>query len=308
MVGPNKCAIFAAHISHQSHTNTMQVLNGNEVSKALREQIKQEVIALKNAGKKTPHLAAILVGTDGASMTYVGAKEKDCKEVGFDSTVLRFDASITEEELLAEVEKINQNASIDGLIVQLPLPKHINEKKITEAISYKKDVDGFHPMNVGLMFKGLPCFLPATPFGIVKLLEHYNIETIGKHCVVIGRSDIVGKPMSALMLQKNCTVTVCHSRTVNIEEHIKRADIVIAAVGIPEYVKGSMIKDGAVVIDVGITRVEDATAKNGYRLKGDVDYNSCAEKASYITPVPGGVGPMTRVGLLLNTLNAVKLA
>lgn len=286
----------------------MQILNGNEVSKALREEIKQEVIALKNAGKKTPHLAAILVGTDGASMTYVGAKEKDCKEVGFDSTVLRFDASISEEELLAEVEKINQNASIDGLIVQLPLPKHINEKKITEAISYKKDVDGFHPMNVGLMFKGLPCFLPATPFGIVKLLEHYNIETSGKHCVVIGRSDIVGKPMSALMLQKNCTVTVCHSRTVNIEEHIKRADIVIAAVGIPEYVKGSMIKDGAVVIDVGITRVEDATAKNGYRLKGDVDYHSCAERASYITPVPGGVGPMTRVGLLLNTLNAVKLA
>ena len=299
---------FSGSVFNSIPHHTMQVLNGNEVSKALREQIKQEVIALKNAGKKTPHLAAILVGTDGASMTYVGAKEKDCQEVGFDSTVLRFDASITEAELLAEVEKINQNAAIDGLIVQLPLPKHINEKKITEAISYKKDVDGFHPMNVGLMFKGLPCFLPATPFGIVKLLEHYQIETSGKHCVVIGRSDIVGKPMSALMLQKNCTVTVCHSRTVNIEEHIKRADIVIAAVGIPEYVKGSMIKDGAVVIDVGITRVEDATAKNGYRLKGDVEYASCAEKASYITPVPGGVGPMTRVGLLLNTLNAVKLA
>lgn len=284
----------------------MQILNGNEVSKKLREDIKNEVATLKAAGKKTPHLAAILVGNDGASMTYVGAKEKDCMEVGFDSTVLRFDASMTEAELIAEVEKINNNPAIDGLIVQLPLPKHINEKKVTETIDYRKDVDGFHPMNVGLMFKGLPCFLPATPYGIIKLLEYYNIETNGKHCVVIGRSDIVGKPMSALMLQKNCTVTVCHSRTVNIEEHIKRADIVIAAVGIPEYVKAHMIKDGAVVIDVGITRVEDASTKSGYRLKGDVAFEECAAKASYITPVPGGVGPMTRVGLLLNTLNAVK--
>jgi methylenetetrahydrofolate dehydrogenase (NADP+)/methenyltetrahydrofolate cyclohydrolase len=284
----------------------MQILNGNEVSKKLREEIKNKVTMLKNEGKKIPHLAAILVGSDGASMTYVAAKEKDCKEVGFDSTVLRFDATMTEAELIAEVEKINNNPAIDGLIVQLPLPKHINEKKVTETIDYLKDVDGFHPMNVGLMFKGLPCFLPATPYGIIKLLEHYNIETNGKHCVVIGRSDIVGKPMSALMLQKNCTVTVCHSRTVNIEEHIKRADIIIAAVGIPEYVKAHMIKDGAVVIDVGITRVEDASTKSGYRLKGDVAYEDCATKASYITPVPGGVGPMTRVGLLLNTLNAVK--
>ena len=284
----------------------MQILNGNEVSKKLREEIKNKVVMLKNEGKKIPHLAAILVGSDGASMTYVAAKEKDCKEVGFDSTVLRFDATMTEAELIAEVEKINNNPAIDGLIVQLPLPKHINEKKVTETIDYQKDVDGFHPMNVGLMFKGLPCFLPATPYGIIKLLEYYNIETNGKHCVVIGRSDIVGKPMSALMLQKNCTVTVCHSRTVNIEEHIKRADIVIAAVGIPEYVKAHMIKDGAVVIDVGITRVEDASTKSGYRLKGDVAYEECATKASYITPVPGGVGPMTRVGLLLNTLNAVK--
>jgi methylenetetrahydrofolate dehydrogenase (NADP+)/methenyltetrahydrofolate cyclohydrolase len=283
----------------------MQILNGNEVSKKLREEIKNKVTMLKNEGKKIPHLAAILVGSDGASMTYVAAKEKDCKEVGFDSTVLRFDATMTEAELIAEVEKINNNPAIDGLIVQLPLPKHINEKKVTETIDYLKDVDGFHPMNVGLMFKGLPCFLPATPYGIIKLLEHYNIETNGKHCVVIGRSDIVGKPMSALMLQKNCTVTVCHSRTVNIEEHTKRADIVIAAVGIPEYVKAHMIKDGAVVIDVGITRVEDASTKSGYRLKGDVAYEECATKASYITPVPGGVGPMTRVGLLLNTLNAV---
>lgn len=284
----------------------MQILNGNEVSKKLRVEIKAEVEKIKAAGKKVPHLAAILVGSDGASMTYVGAKEKDCHEVGFDSTVLRFDASITEQELLNEVEKINKNPNIDGLIVQLPLPKHINEKKVTETIDYRKDVDGFHPMNVGMMFKGLPCFLPATPFGIIKLIEHYNIETNGKHCVVIGRSDIVGKPMSALMLQKNCTVTVCHSRTVNINGYIKQADIVIAAVGIPEYVKADMIKDGAVIIDVGITRMEDASAKNGFRLKGDVAYEECAAKASYITPVPGGVGPMTRVALLLNTLNAVK--
>ena len=284
----------------------MKLLDGNEVSKLLREQIKAEVAERKAAGKKIPHLAAILVGNDGASMTYVGAKEKDCHEVGFDSSVLRFDASITEAELIAEVEKINHNESIDGLIVQLPLPKHINEKKITETISWKKDVDGFHPMNVGLMFKGLPCFLPATPFGIIKLLEHYQVETTGKHCVVIGRSDIVGKPMSALMLQKNCTVTVCHSKTQDLSSFTRNADIVIAALGIPEFLKGDMIKPGAVVIDVGITRVADNTKKSGYALKGDVAFEECAAKASWITPVPGGVGPMTRVALLLNTLNAGK--
>ncbi|MFN4971603.1 MAG: bifunctional 5,10-methylenetetrahydrofolate dehydrogenase/5,10-methenyltetrahydrofolate cyclohydrolase [Bacteroidota bacterium] len=284
----------------------MKLLDGNEVSKLLREQIKAEVAERKAAGKKIPHLAAILVGNDGASMTYVGAKEKDCHEVGFDSSVLRFDASITEAELIAEVEKINHNESIDGLIVQLPLPKHINEKKITETISWKKDVDGFHPMNVGLMFKGLPCFLPATPFGIIKLLEHYQVETTGKHCVIIGRSDIVGKPMSALMLQKNCTVTVCHSKTQDLSSFTRNADIVIAALGIPEFLKGDMIKPGAVVIDVGITRVADSTKKSGYALKGDVAFEECAAKASWITPVPGGVGPMTRVALLLNTLNAGK--
>lgn len=284
----------------------MQLLNGNDVSKKLRADIQAEVAARKAAGKKTPHLAAILVGSDGASMTYVAAKEKDCHEVGFDSTVLRFDASITEAELLAEVEKINNNPAIDGLIVQLPLPKHINEKKVTETISWKKDVDGFHPMNVGLMFKGLPCFLPATPFGIIKMLEHYQIETSGKHCVVIGRSDIVGKPMSALMLQKNCTVTVCHSKTKDLNSFTRNADIVIAALGIPEFLKGDMIKEGAVVIDVGITRVEDASKKSGFALKGDVAFEECAAKASWITPVPGGVGPMTRIALLLNTLNAVK--
>jgi methylenetetrahydrofolate dehydrogenase (NADP+)/methenyltetrahydrofolate cyclohydrolase len=284
----------------------MQLLNGNEVSKHIRTQIKAEVEQLKAAGKKTPHLAAILVGTDGASQTYVAAKAKDCEEVGFDSTVLRFDATISEADLLNEVIKINNNPDIDGLIVQLPLPKHIDTNKVTQTIDWRKDVDGFHPMNVGLMFKGLPCYLPATPMGVIKLLEHYQIETTGKHCVVIGRSDIVGKPMSALMLQKNCTVTVCHSKTQDIENVIKGADIVIAALGIPNFVTAKMVKQGAVVVDVGITRVENPTAKSGYRLKGDVKFDEVSEKASWITPVPGGVGPMTRVGLLLNTLNAVK--
>lgn len=283
----------------------MEILSGILVAKQIKKEIKTEVEQLLNNGFKRPHLAAILVGADGASMTYVAAKEKDCKEVGFDSTVLRFDDSITEEELLLEVEKINNNSEIDGLIVQLPLPKHINEKKITETISWKKDVDGFHPYNVGLMFKGLPCYLPATPFGIIKLLEYYKIETSGKNCVVIGRSDIVGKPMSALMLGKNCTVTVCHSKTVHINSFTQKADIIIAAVGIPNYVKADMIKEGAVVIDVGITRVNDDSEK-GYKLIGDVDFDSVAAKASFITPVPGGVGPMTRVGLLLNTLMAIK--
>jgi methylenetetrahydrofolate dehydrogenase (NADP+)/methenyltetrahydrofolate cyclohydrolase len=283
----------------------MQILNGNEVAKLIKLEIKAEVEQLVTNGSKKPHLAAILVGNDGASMTYVAAKAKDCEQVGFDSTVLRFDASITEAELLKEVEKINNNPEIDGLIVQLPLPKHINEKKVTETIKWQKDVDSFHPYNVGLMFKGLPCYLPATPFGIIKLLEHYNIETTGKNCVVIGRSDIVGKPMSALMLYKNCTVTICHSKTVDINSFTQKADILIAAVGIPNYVKAEMVKQGAVVIDVGITRVDDNTEK-GYKLVGDVDFENVSKVAGYITPVPGGVGPMTRVGLLLNTLLAIK--
>jgi methylenetetrahydrofolate dehydrogenase (NADP+)/methenyltetrahydrofolate cyclohydrolase len=285
----------------------MNLLNGNEVSQKIKEEIKLEVDAMKAKGKKAPHLAAILVGNDGASMTYVAAKEKDCKEVGFDSTVLRFEASISEEELITEVRKINNNPDIDGLIVQLPLPKHINEKRITETINYKKDVDGFHPMNVGMMFKGLKTFLPATPFGIIKLLEHYGIETSGKHCVVIGRSDIVGKPMSALMLKKNCTVTVCHSKTIDLKSYTQKADIVIAALGKPSFLTGEMVKKGVVVIDVGITRVADDSTKSGYKLKGDVDFESVAPKSSYITPVPGGVGPMTRVALLLNTLEANAL-
>lgn len=285
----------------------MELLNGNEVSKLIKISIKEQVAKLKAEGKKTPHLAAILVGSDGASMTYVAAKEKDCNEVGFDSSVIRFDQSISEAELIAEVEKINEDKNIDGLIVQLPLPKHINEKKITETISFKKDVDGFHPMNVGMMFKGLKTFLPATPYGVIKLIEHYNIETSGKNCVIIGRSDIVGKPMSALMLQKNCTVTVCHSKTHHLENFTKEADIIIAALGIPLFLKADMVKEGAVVIDVGITRVENLNSKSGYSLKGDVDFETVAPKCSYITPVPGGVGPMTRVGLLLNTLEAVKM-
>ncbi len=283
----------------------MQLLNGNLVSKQIKLEIKKEVDELIAKGIKRPHLAAILVGNDGASITYVAAKEKDCKEVGFDSTVLKFNESITEAELLNEVEKINANTEIDGLIVQLPLPKHINEKKITETISWKKDVDGFHPYNVGLMFKGLPCFLPATPYGVIKLLEHYNIDTTGKNCVVIGRSDIVGKPMSALMLNKNCTVTICHSKTVDVSSFTQKADIIIAAVGIPNYLKAEMIKEGAIVIDVGITRVNDESEK-GYKLIGDVDFENVSKKAAFITPVPGGVGPMTRVALLLNTLLSVK--
>ena len=284
----------------------MQLLDGNEVSKIIKATIKEQVLKMQADGGKTPHLAAILVGSDGASITYVAAKEKDCKEVGFNSTILRFEASISEQNLIAEVEKINQNKDIDGLIVQLPLPKHINEKKITEAISFKKDVDGFHPMNVGMMFKGLETFLPATPYGVIQLLANYNIETSGKNCVIIGRSDIVGKPMSALMLQKNCTVTVCHSKTENLSDFTQRADIIIAALGVPLFLKANMVKEGAVVIDVGITRVEDSSSKNGYKLLGDVDFNSVAPKCSFITPVPGGVGPMTRVALLLNTLDAVK--
>ncbi len=284
----------------------MNLLNGNEVAKELKVKIKKAVEQLQQAGKKTPHLAAILVGSDGASMTYVNAKAKDCAEVGFQSTVLHFDANISKEALIQEIIQINNNPEIDGLIVQLPLPKHIPEKEITETISFKKDVDGFHPMNVGYMFKGLPCFLPATPYGIVQMLEHYQIETTGKHCVIIGRSDIVGKPMGALMLQKNCTVTTCHSKTVNMKEICLQADIIIAAVGIPEFLKAEMVKEGAIVIDVGITRVEDYNHPKGYVLKGDVDFENVAHKCSWITPVPGGVGPMTRVGLLLNTLQAVQ--
>jgi len=284
----------------------MNLLSGNKIAKDIRQQIKEEVSAMLASGKKAPHLAAILVGANGASQTYVSAKAKDCAEVGFNSTVLNFDENITQQKLIAEIDAINNNDNIDGLIVQLPLPKHINANAVTQAIRWQKDVDGFHPMNVGLMFKGLPCFLPATPFGIIKMFEHHHLNLEGKHCVILGRSDIVGKPMSTLMLNKNCTVTICHSKTQNVAKITKQADIIIAAIGMPHFLKADMVKTGAIVIDVGITRVEDKKSANGYKLIGDVDFNNVSPKCSYITPVPGGVGPMTRIGLLLNTLQAAN--
>lgn len=279
--------------------------------KATADQIKLEIAAkvekiIRNGGKR-PHLAAILVGEDGASQTYVGNKEKACAFVGFKSTIVRFSADITEERLLSEIQRINADSDIDGLIVQLPLPKHIDEQKIIEAIDPKKDVDGFHPVNVGKMVLGLPSFVSATPAGILELLTRYNIETAGKHCVVIGRSNIVGRPMANLLSLKakpgDCTVTVCHSRTKNLKEFTLNADIIIAALGVPGFLKGDMVKDGAVIIDVGITRVK-ADTKTGFRLAGDVLFDEVSSKASFITPVPGGVGPMTIISLLKNTLKA----
>lgn len=287
----------------------MTILNGKKISQEIKEEIKEYVKTLVASGKKVPHLAAILVGNNGASETYVGHKERDCKEVGFDSTVLRFPDTITEDELLAEIDKLNNNDDITGLIVQLPLPKHISEEKVIEAINPDKDVDGFHPVNVGRMVTGLPSFVSATPAGIMELLKRYNIETAGKNCVVLGRSNIVGRPMANLLSQKgypgDCTVTICHSRTKNLKEMCLQADIIIAALGVPEFLTADMVKEGAVIVDVGITRIE-AETKSGFRLIGDVKYNEVAEKASYITPVPGGVGPMTRVALLKNTLKAAN--
>lgn len=282
-------------------------LNGKEVSNTIKEEIAKEVEVIVGSGKRAPHLAAILVGEDGASKTYVKNKENACKKVGFSSTLLRFDASITEEELLDEVKKVNDNPEIDGLIVQLPLPKHISENKVTLAIRPDKDVDGFHDVNVGKLAKGEDTFISATPYGIMQLLDRYNVETSGKHCVVVGRSNIVGRPMSILMSANsnpgNCTVTICHSRTQNLEDFTRAADILIVALGRPEFVTGDMVKEGAVVIDVGITRV-DADTPKGYVLKGDVNFEDVEPKASFITPVPGGVGPMTIVGLMQNTLKA----
>ena len=262
------------------------------------------------AGKKQPHLAAVLVGHDGGSETYVAAKVKACEECGFKSTLIRFEADVTEEELLKTVDKLNNDDDIDGFIVQLPLPKHISEQKVIEAIDYRKDVDGFHPINVGRMSIGLPCFVSATPAGIVELLRRYNIDTKGANCVVLGRSNIVGKPVASLMMQKgnpgNATVTVCHSATKNLKEVCREADIIIAALGSPEFVKEDMVKEGAVIIDVGTTRVPSTLTKSGWKLKGDVDFEQVAPKCSYITPVPGGVGPMTIVSLMKNTLLAAK--
>ncbi len=286
-----------------------QILDGLKISNEIKQEIKTEVDKIVASGRRPPHLAAILVGENGASKAYVNSKVKDCKEVGFKSTLLKFSDTITEAELLTEIEKLNADSAIDGFIVQLPIPKGMDEEKVIESISPDKDVDGFHPENFGRMALEMEAYLPATPYGIMTLLERYNIPTQGKHCVVIGRSRIVGRPMSILMSTKgnpgNATVTVVHSHTQNIEEFTKNADIVIVALGAPKYLKGDMIKDGAVIIDVGISRVEDEGPK-GYHLEGDVDYDSCVEKASWITPVPGGVGPMTRAMLMKNTLLAYK--
>ena len=287
----------------------MQFIDGKAVAAAIKEEIAAEVKSIMASGGKQPHLAAVLVGHDGGSETYVKNKVLACEQCGFKSTLIRFEDDITEEELLNCVKQLNEDSDVDGFIVQLPLPKHINEQRIIEAIDYRKDVDGFHPINVGRMSIGLPCFISATPLGIITLLQRYNIQTSGKRCVVLGRSNIVGKPMAQLMLQKeygDSTVTVCHSRTKNIEEICREADIIIAAIGIPGFVKENMVKEGAVVIDVGTTRVPDATRKSGFRLRGDVDFENVSSKCSFITPVPGGVGPMTICSLMKNTLIAGK--
>lgn len=288
----------------------MVLIDGKKIAQEIKEEIAKEVAQRKALGLKIPHLAAILVGNDGASETYVNAKVKSCREVGFESSLLRFDASISEKELLNEIEKLNSNPSIDGFIVQLPLPKHINEQKVIEAVNPAKDVDGFHPINAGKMLLNLPSFLPATPYGIIQLLERYNIETSGKHCVVIGRSNIVGMPMSVLLARNsypgNCTVTITHSRTKNLKELTLQADIIIAAIGKAEFLTANMVKQGAVVIDVGITRLPSDKTKSGFKLYGDVKFDEVAPKCSYITPVPGGVGPMTIVSLIKNTLQACR--
>lgn len=288
----------------------MQLIDGKLISEQIKQEIAQEVEALKAAGKKVPHLVAILVGHDGGSESYVAHKIKDCQQVGFESTLIRYEDDVTEEELLAKVEELNNDNSVTGFIVQLPLPKHIAEQKIIEAINPAKDSDGFHPINVGRMLIGLPSLVSATPAGIIELLERYKIETKGKHCVVIGRSNIVGKPIAGLMMQKaypgDATVTVCHSRSQNIKEICLQADILIAAIGSPGFVKEDMVKEGAVVIDVGTTRVPSTLTKSGFKLTGDVRFDEVSPKCSYITPVPGGVGPMTRVELLKNTLLAYK--
>ena len=284
-----------------------EILDGLSISHKIKQEIKEEVTKIVQSGKKAPHLAAILVGENGASKAYVNSKVKDCKEVGFTSSLLKFPDTICENELLEEIKKLNENEEIDGFIVQLPLPKGIDQEKIIMAIDPKKDVDGFHPENFGKMALEMDSLLPATPFGIMQLLERYNIDTKGKKCVVIGRSRIVGRPMSILMSAKgtDATVTLIHSHTPNIEEYTQKADIIIVALGIPNYLKGDMIKEGTVVIDVGITRVND-DSERGYHLVGDVDFEACEKKASFITPVPGGVGPMTRAMLMKNTLLAYK--
>ncbi len=286
----------------------MILIDGKAVSEAIKKEIAQEVEILKKEGKKVPHLAAILVGNDGGSVSYVTHKVKDCEEIGFKSTLLHFEENISQDFLLSEIQKLNENPDVDGFIVQLPLPKHIDEQTVINAIHPDKDVDGFHPVNVGKMVLGLPAFISATPYGIVELLKRYQISTAGKHVVVVGRSNIVGRPLSILLSQKglDATVTVAHSRTANLKEITLQADILVAALGSPEFIKADMVKEGAVVIDVGTTRVPNPQSKSGWKLTGDVKFDEVAPKCSYITPVPGGVGPMTRVGLLKNTLIAAK--
>ena len=290
----------------------MTLIDGKAVSAQIKQEIAAEVEQIVAAGGKRPHLAAILVGHDGGSETYVANKVKACEACGFKSSLIRYEADVTEAELLAKVEELNQDADVDGFIVQLPLPKHISEQKVIEAIDYRKDVDGFHPINVGRWAIGLPCYVSATPNGIIELLRRYNIETSGKKCVVLGRSNIVGKPMATLMMQKanpgDATVTVCHSHSRDLKKECQEADIIIAAIGKPNFVTADMVKEGAVVIDVGTTRVPDATKKSGFRLNGDVQFDEVAPKCSFITPVPGGVGPMTIVSLMKNTLLAGKKA
>jgi methylenetetrahydrofolate dehydrogenase (NADP+)/methenyltetrahydrofolate cyclohydrolase len=288
----------------------MQLIDGKAVSAQIKKEIANEVLSIKETGGKIPHLAAILVGHDGGSETYVANKVRTCEELGFKSSLIRYENDVTEEELLTCVGRLNEDTDIDGFIVQLPLPRHISEQKIIESIDYRKDVDGFHPINVGRMSIGLPCFVSATPAGILELLRRYEIETKGKHCVILGRSNIVGKPMAMLMMQKaypgNCTVTVCHSRSANLKEMCLSADIIIVALGVPEFLKADMVKEGTVVIDVGTTRLPSSATRSGYKLTGDVKFNEVSPKCSYITPVPGGVGPMTIVSLMRNTLLAGK--
>src|SRR5690606_33362473 len=288
----------------------MNILDGKAVSSKIKEDIKQEAAAFLAATGRRPHLVAILVGNDGASETYVASKMRNCELVGFESTNIHFDATVSEAELLTKIQELNEDKGVDGLIVQLPLPKHIDPERVTEAIDYRKDVDGFHPVNLGRMQRNLPCFIPATPYGIMLMLDHYRIDTAGLHAVVVGRSNIVGSPMSILLARNsnpgNCTVTLTHSRTKNIKEEVRRADIVVAAIGKKHFITADMVKDGAIVIDVGINRETSSLTKSGYKLFGDVDFEGVSAKASWITPVPGGVGLMTIVGLLKNTLEAAK--
>jgi methylenetetrahydrofolate dehydrogenase (NADP+)/methenyltetrahydrofolate cyclohydrolase len=289
----------------------MQILDGKKVSQAVKDELKMDVAQLFAEGKKVPHLAAILVGNDGASETYVASKVKSCEEVGFKSTLIRFEADISENKLLEQIEELNHDPDVDGILVQLPLPKYISDEHVINTIDPDKDVDGFHPVSIGRMVQGLPTFIPATPHGIMLMLEHYKINTSGMHAVVIGRSNIVGRPMSVLLSENknpgNCTVTLCHSKTKNIAELCRNADIIVAALGRPGFVTEDWVKEGAIVIDVGITRVADATKKSGFRLRGDVDYENVAPKCSWITPVPGGVGPMTIAALLNNTYRSCMM-